>query len=78
MMIQLEFNLVSFIIINSLKRIGHVNIMDTDGILKRIFNSQPERNKSLGILRTCRNCVKADLKKCKLSDGEKRLNDRDG
>ena len=37
-------DLVSFIRINRLKWIGHVNRMDTDRIVKSIFIDQPERN----------------------------------
>ena len=60
---------------NRLKWVGHVDRMDADRILKSIFSNQPEGNCLIG---RPRNCVKADLKKCKVFEGKKRSADKDG
>ena len=63
-----KVNLGCFIRINRLKWISYVNRMDKDRMPESIFNNQSERNRLRGRSRNRWHCVKSDLKKCKIVD----------
>ena len=54
-----------------------MNKMNVDRIPKKMFNNQPEGNRFSGRIRNHWDSVQAHLKKCKIYDCKKRLNDKE-
>jgi hypothetical protein len=70
-------DILSFVRINLLNCIGHVNRMDSKRNETEVFNNNPEGSRLRRRPKNRRwNCVQTDINKCKISNREQRPNNR--
>jgi hypothetical protein len=73
-----DLNIVSFIRINRLRWIGHVNTMDNKRMVYQAFANQPQGSRPRGRPKSrWWDCVYGDVKKCKIRNWEQRSKNRE-
>jgi hypothetical protein len=67
MQLYSDLDIVSFIRINTLRWIGHVNRMDNKRMVYQVFADQPQGSRPRGRLKSrWWDCVYGDIRKCKI------------
>jgi hypothetical protein len=73
-----DLDIVSFIRINRLRWIGHVNRMDNKRMVYQVFDNQPQGSRPRGRPKSrWWYCVYGDIRKCKIRNWDQRSKNRD-
>jgi hypothetical protein len=73
-----DLDIVSFIRINRLRWIGHVNRMDNKRMVYQVFANQPQGSRPRGRPKSrLWDCVYGDIRKCRIRNWEQRSKNRE-
>jgi hypothetical protein len=77
MLLFRDLDILSFVRINQLNWISHVNYMDSKRKVSKVFSNNPQERQLMGPPKNrWLNCVQTDINKCKITNWKERSRNR--